>query len=81
MPQPPTVKVNGAAIRRIRLLSGTEMRDLAIRAGISRNYLSRIETGTRRHLRASTYAALRKALNATDNQLLATSEDEQQRTT
>ncbi len=80
MPQRSTVEVNGAAIRRIRKLSGAEMRDLAIQVGISANYLSRIETGSRRNVRAGVYAALRTALSATDDQLLADSEAEQTRT-
>lgn len=75
MPHRPTVEVDGAAIRRIRILSGTEMQDLADAIGITRNYLSRIETGTRRRLRPSKYAALRAALAATDDQLLADDED------
>jgi transcriptional regulator with XRE-family HTH domain len=58
-----------------------EMRDLATAAGITANYLSRIETGTRRYLRPTKYAALRHHLDATDDQLLATGEDPQQRTT
>lgn len=78
----PTVEVDGAAIRRIRLLSGMEMGDLAGRAGITPNYLCRIETGSRRNLGPRVYAAIRNHLGATDDQLLASnSEDQQQRTT
>lgn len=81
MPQRPTVEVDGAAIRRIRMLSGTELRDLATKARITPSYLSRIEVGTRRQLGPTVYAAIRTHLGATDDQLLAHSEDHQQRTT
>ncbi|WP_377271866.1 helix-turn-helix domain-containing protein [Peterkaempfera sp. SMS 1(5)a] len=77
----PTVEVDGAAIRRIRLLSGMEMGDLAGKAGITPNYLCRIETGSRRNLGPRVYAAIRTHLGATDDQLLAPGEDQQQRTT
>lgn len=81
MPQRSTVEVDGAAIRRIRKLSGIDMRDLAIQIGISANYLSRIETGSRRRIRASVYGALREALGTTDQQLLALGEDNPQQRT
>jgi transcriptional regulator with XRE-family HTH domain len=81
MPQRSTVEVNGAAIRRIRKLAGTDMPDLATQVGITASYLSRIETGSRRRVRPSVYGALRTALSATDDQLLADSEAEQTRTT
>ena len=71
MPQPSTVEIDGTAIRRIRMSNGTEMRDLAQSAGITRSYLCRIETGSRRHLRPRTYAALRDSLGVTDDQVLA----------
>lgn len=70
-----TVEVDGLVIRRMRKLAGLDMRDLATTAGISTNYLSRIETGTRRNIRASAYGAIRTALGATDQQLLADTED------
>lgn len=76
MHQPqPTFEVNGTAIRRIRMRQGTEMSQLAEAAGISRSYLNRLEIGTRERMRPETYARLRDALKATDDQLLARSED------
>jgi transcriptional regulator with XRE-family HTH domain len=78
MPQRSTVEVNGSAIRRLRKLSGLDMRVLADLAEITPNYLSRIETGSRRRVRPSVYGALRTALGATDDQLLADGERSQQ---
>ncbi|MEZ0066742.1 transcriptional regulator with XRE-family HTH domain [Streptacidiphilus sp. MAP12-20] len=75
MPNRPTVTVDGAAIRQLRMLAGCEMADLADRVGITRSYLSRIETGTRRQVRPRVYAALRTALEASDQQLLADHEN------
>lgn len=74
MPQRSTVEVNGSAIRRSRKLAGLDMPVLAALAGITPNYLSRIETGSRRRVRPSVYGALRTALGATDSELLAESE-------
>lgn len=71
MPQRSTVEVNGSAIRKLRKLSGLDMWVLAEYAEITPNYLSRIETGSRRRVRPSVYAALREALGASDRQLLA----------
>lgn len=74
----PTYTVNGSAIRRLRMQAGLETSDLAKRAGISRRYLTHLENGTRRRMRPARYAALRAALNATDQELLAT-EDPQEK--
>jgi transcriptional regulator with XRE-family HTH domain len=74
MPQRSTVEVDGPAIRAIRKLQGLDMSELANQAGITANYLSRIETGTRRRVRPSVYAAIRRHLGATDDQLLADGE-------
>lgn len=80
MPQRSTVEVDGPAIRTIRKLRGLEMSSLACQAGITANYLSRIETGTRRRVRPSVYAALRQHLGATDDEILAAGEARMQRT-
>lgn len=71
MHQPPTFEVDGDAIRKARMDEGLEISELAERAGISRRYLSHLETGTRRHPRPKRYMALRAALNVTDDRLLA----------
>ena len=75
MSETPHVEVNGAAIRTIRKLAGVEIRDLATRIGITSSYLSRIETGSRRRLRPSVYAALRAALDVPDKTLLIEEEE------
>jgi transcriptional regulator with XRE-family HTH domain len=80
MPQRSTVEVDGPAIRRIRKLAGLDMSTLAAQVGITANYLSRLETGTRRRVRPSVYAAIRQHLGATDDELLALSEARTQRT-
>lgn len=74
MPNRTTVEVNGPAIRKLRKLSGQEMRDVAEQAGITPNYLSRIETGSRRRLKPTVYAALRSALGTTDDKITALAE-------
>jgi transcriptional regulator with XRE-family HTH domain len=56
---------------------GMHQVDCAAQAGISRPYLSQLETGARRDMTPPTYTALRTALQlkATDHRLLATPED------
>lgn len=49
-----------------------DLQKVADAAGITASYLSRLETGARNRMRPATYAALRTALNVTDNRLLAT---------
>lgn len=71
MHQPATFEVDGDAIRKERMNAGLEISELAERAGISRRYLSHLENGTRSHPRPKRYTALRKALNVTDDRLLA----------
>ena len=71
----PTFQVNGSAIRKSRMQAGLETSELADRAGISRRYLAHLENGTRTRMRPARYAALRTALNATDADLLAPTED------
>jgi transcriptional regulator with XRE-family HTH domain len=51
---------------------GIEISQLAETVGITPSYLSRIEVGTASgRMRPGTYAALRAALNASDDDLLA----------
>lgn len=50
---------------------GLAMQQVAGAAGITRSYLSRLETGKASgRMRPGTYAALRKVLKATDDELL-----------
>lgn len=76
--RPTTFQVNGAAVRWTRMSQGLTQAQVAEAAGITANYLSRLETGTRQHMRPGNYAALRTALNANDAQLLAHTEDFQE---
>ena len=71
MHQPQTFAVNGDAIREERMQAGMTQGDLAEAAGISRRYVRSLEDGTRRHMRPPRYVALRQALQATDERLLA----------
>ncbi|MFJ6616637.1 helix-turn-helix domain-containing protein [Kitasatospora sp. NPDC091335] len=80
MPQRSTVEVDGPAIRTIRKRRGLDMNTLANQVGITTNYLSRIETGTRRRVRPSVYAALRQHLGVNPDEILAPSEARTQRT-
>ncbi|MFD4394713.1 helix-turn-helix domain-containing protein [Kitasatospora sp. NPDC058478] len=80
MPERSTVEIDGQVIRRIRKHAGVDMNTLAKEVGITANYLSRIETGTRRRVRPSVYAAIRQHLGATDDELLADGEVRTQRT-
>lgn len=76
-----TLQVDGAALRKMRIGLGREMRDLAADVGITSSYLSRIETGSRR-IRPSLFRALRTSLGATRNELLlAAGEDRAEVTT
>jgi transcriptional regulator with XRE-family HTH domain len=59
---PPTYQVNGAEIRKARMHAGLETHEAAEKAGISRCYLSHLETGYRTRMKPGTYARLRKAL-------------------
>ncbi|MFD7660997.1 helix-turn-helix domain-containing protein [Streptomyces sp. NPDC059788] len=69
----PTFRVNGAAIRTIRMSAGLSTSETAERAGISRRYLNHLENGYRDRMRPGRYAALRTALglNPDDQRLLA----------
>ncbi|MEV0691821.1 helix-turn-helix transcriptional regulator [Streptomyces sp. NPDC050388] len=68
-----TYEVDGSAIRKRRMALGMQIADLARNAGITRSYVSRLETGVRRQVRPPTYKALRTTLgvDTADDQLLA----------
>ena len=74
-PPQPTFQVSGAALRRTRMRQGLLPREVADATGLSRSYIQRLETGKASgRMRPGNYAALRKALQATDEDLLADSE-------
>ncbi|MGW2721343.1 helix-turn-helix domain-containing protein [Streptomyces sp. NPDC001492] len=66
---PATYLVHGPSLRKQRKSLGLSVREAADRAGISRSYLQRLETGTRERMGPPRYIRLRTALSATDEQL------------
>ena len=66
---PATYLVHGPSLRKRRKSLGLSVREAADRAGISRSYLQRLETGTRERMGPPRYIRLRTALSATDDQL------------
>lgn len=68
---PATYLVHGPSLRKQRMSQGLSVQRAAARAGISRSYLQRLETGTRERMGPTRYIQLRTALKATDEQLLA----------
>jgi len=67
--------VHGPSLRKQRKSLGLSVQEAADRAGISRSYLQRLETGTRERMGPPRYIRLRKALNATDEQLSPPNEE------
>ncbi len=71
MAQPPTTfQVDGTAICTKRMQAGMEVQQLADKAGITGSYLRKLERGARKHMKPSTYARLKAALNANETELL-----------
>ena len=68
---PTTFEVDGTAICNKRMNAGMEVQQLADLVGITANYLRKVERGVRTRMRPGPYQALRAALNATENELLA----------
>lgn len=66
---PATYLVHGPSLRKQRMSQGLTVHEAAHRAGISRSYLQRLETGTRERMGPPRYIRLRTALSATDEQL------------
>lgn len=66
-----TFEVDGQAIWAARMQAGIEVKQLASSAGISDSYIRKLERGLRKHMKPGPYAALRKALNASETALLA----------
>jgi transcriptional regulator with XRE-family HTH domain len=74
---PPTFKVNGAEIRKLRMKAGLSTAEMARRALISPRYLNHLENGYRTRMRPTSYGRLRQALGlpADSTRLLAPPED------
>ena len=80
MAQPETTYlVDGTAICTKRMNAGMEVQQLAEAAGITASYLRKIERGDRTRMRPGAYQALRAALNATKDELLAPHRDTPER--
>lgn len=70
MERPPaTYQVHGPSLRKKRKSLGLTVQEAADKAGISRSYLQRLETGIRERMGPKRYTRLRTALNATDDQI------------
>ncbi len=76
MAQPETTYlVDGTAICTKRMNAGMEVQQLAKAAGITASYLRKIERGDRPRMRPGAYQALRAALKANEDELLAPQRD------
>lgn len=67
---PATYQVDGTAIRTRRMELGLTQAECAARAGITRPYLSQLETGARRDMQPPTYQRLRSALKSKSSKRL-----------
>ncbi|MBR8638699.1 helix-turn-helix transcriptional regulator [Streptomyces tuirus] len=76
---PTTFEVDGTAICNKRMNAGMEVQQLADLVGITANYLRKVERGVRTRMRPGPYQALRAALNATEDELLAPHPDPPER--
>lgn len=76
---PTTFTVDGTAICTRRMNAGMDVQQLADQAGITPNYLRKLERGARKHMRPGPYQALRAALKATETELLAPHADPPER--
>ncbi|WP_327160478.1 helix-turn-helix transcriptional regulator [Streptomyces zaomyceticus] len=63
---PTTLQVDGPELRKRRKAAGLEIDDLARSAGISRRYLSHLETGSRTRMRPARHKHLFDALEAAE---------------
>jgi len=80
MAQPETTYlVDGTAICTKRMTAGIEVQQLAEAAGITASYLRKIERGDRTRMRPGPYQALRAALKANEDELLAPHPDPPER--
>jgi transcriptional regulator with XRE-family HTH domain len=80
MAQPETTYlVDGTAICTKRMQAGMEVQQLAQAAGITASYLRKLERGDRTRMRPGNYQALRAALNANEDELLAPHHDPPER--
>lgn len=76
---PTTFTVDGTAICTRRMNAGMDVQQLADMVGITDSYLRKLERGDRTRMRPGPYQALRAALNANEDDLLAPHPDPPER--
>lgn len=59
---PPTVEIDGAKLRELRVRTGENLKAFAARAGITFQYLSQLELGVRRQVSPPTFVRICDAL-------------------
>ncbi|WP_438479121.1 helix-turn-helix domain-containing protein [Streptomyces asiaticus] len=72
---PTTFRVRGVAINERRMQAGLSATQLAALVGVTASYIRKLETGSRTCMGPGAYIRLRAALSATDDELLAPTED------
>ncbi|MDX3230533.1 helix-turn-helix transcriptional regulator [Streptomyces sp. ME19-01-6] len=72
---PTTFRVRGVAINKRRMQAGLSAPQLAALVGVTASYIRKLETGVRECMGPSSYIRLRAVLSATDDELLAPTED------
>ncbi|OMI34475.1 hypothetical protein SPAR_36866 [Streptomyces sparsogenes DSM 40356] len=75
MQAPTTFRVRGVAINERRMQAGLSVAQLAALVGVTASYIRKLETGVRECMGPGSYTRLRAALSATDDELLAPTED------
>lgn len=62
-PSPAGIAIDGAKVRKARMLRGHNLKDFAPQCGISFTYLSQLERGDRRTVSPRTFVAICNALD------------------
>lgn len=70
---PTAIEINGYALRKIRVLSGIGVADLAGQIGKTRSYIAKLELGHNRRVSPAVYNALLEALDIQDRRTLLAS--------
>jgi transcriptional regulator with XRE-family HTH domain len=67
---PPTLEVDGAKLRQLRMLQGDTLPSFAQKCGLSFQYIGQLETGHRTRVSPPTFAKICDALGIEDRQEL-----------
>lgn len=67
---PTTIAINGAALRELRVRTGVSVKALAAEVGVSRPYITKIETGHSNRVSPTVFSAILRALNIQDRRAL-----------